>query len=243
MPLYPLGISRSRDVPAVAQEATLAGVRWSRAGELACAFIDAPHKGFEPHQHAIALDAIHCRTCVLPVRFGLEVSDEAEIHALLQARRRELLDRLDRLDSACEMGLRITLPNSVPLLTCKQCPSVAGCLGTACKQAVAHDEADSGSDDLAQEPASPRAYLEQRRSHYRQIDAATEQELQIVGQLLGRLQDAYREWRKLPATPAHLIRLTFLVERECVAAFRSRTEEFARAWRRPLRGAGTVAAV
>jgi hypothetical protein len=201
MPLYPLGISRSQDVPAAAQEGMLAGVRWSRAGELACAFVDVPHEGLKPHQHAIALDAIHRRTCVLPLRFGLEVRDEAEIHALLQARRRELLDRLEKLDGACEMGLRVTLSNPAAML--KGIPS----------------------------PYSGPSYLEQRRSHYRQADAATELERQVVGQLLGRLQGAYREWQKLPATPAHLIRLTFLVERELAVAFRSRTEEFARTWR------------
>ena len=180
----------------------MTGVRWSRAGELACAFIDAPHEGFKPQRHALALDAIHRRTCVLPVRFGVEVRDEAEIHALLQARRRELLDRLEKLDGACEMGLRITLP-SPP--------------ATSERHAIA--------------VLTGAAYLEQRRSHYRQTDAAAELERQVVEQLLGRLQGAYRDWRKLPATPAHLIRLTFLVERERAAAFRSRTEEFARAWR------------
>ena len=222
MPLYPLGITRSRDVPPKVDEGSVAltDVRWSRVGELACAFIDAPHEGFQPQRHALALDAIHRRTCVLPVRFGVEVRDEGEIHALLQAHGRELLDRLEKLAGACEMGLRITLANSVPLLACKQCPTVAGYLGTACKQAVAHDK-----------PLSPPAYLAQRRSHYRQTDAATQRERHVVGQLLGRLQGEYRDWRKLPATPAHLIRLTFLVERERADAFRSRTEEFARAWR------------
>ena len=84
-------------------------MRWSRAGELACAFIDAPHERLQAPAPRAALEAIHRRTCVLPVRFGVAVRDEAEIHALLQARRGELLDRLEKLDGACEMGLRITL--------------------------------------------------------------------------------------------------------------------------------------
>jgi hypothetical protein len=201
MPLYPLGITRSQDVPPGADEGfgTLTGVLWSRAGELACAFIDAPHDAFKPHRHALTLEAIHRRTCVLPVRFGVELHDEAEIHALLQARSRELLDRLDRLDGACEMGLRITPCND---------ENTAG-------KAVGHTTGQTAA-----------TYLEQRRSHYRQTDVATERESEVVGQLLGRLQGAYRDWRKLPARPGRAIRLTFLVERERVAAFRRRTEEF-----------------
>ena len=107
-------------------------------------------------------------------------------------------------------------------------PAKWGC-GSRCPSAA---EADAAGKPVRSRPCKPRStYLEQRRSHYRQTDAATERERQVVEQLLGRLQGAYREWRKLPATPALMIRLTFLVERERAAAFRSRTEEFARAWR------------
>ena len=82
MPLYPLGISRRRDVPSVPKQAAGAiDVRWSLAGELACAFIDAPHQAVPPMLHATALDAIHRRICVLPVRFGVALRDEAEIHS------------------------------------------------------------------------------------------------------------------------------------------------------------------
>ena len=113
MPLYPLGISRRRDVPSVPKQAAGAiDMRWSLAGELACAFIDAPHQAVPPMLHATALDAIHRRICVLPVRFGVALRDEAEIHSLLQDRRHELLDHLSRLDWTCEMGLRIAPPTT-----------------------------------------------------------------------------------------------------------------------------------
>ena len=119
MPLYPLGISRSRDVPSVPrQDAGAVNMRWSLAGELACAFIDAPHQAVPPMLHATALEAIHRRICVLPVRFGVALRDEAEIRALLQERRHELLDHLSRLDWTCEMGLRITPPSP---------PETSGC--------------------------------------------------------------------------------------------------------------------
>ncbi len=139
MPLYPLGISRRRDVPSVPKQAAgSVDVRWSFAGELACAFIDAPHHAVPPMLHATVLEAIHRRVCVLPVRFGVALRDESEIHSMLDDRRHELLDGLSRLDWTCEMGVQIA-----PLST------------TETPAAVSPGR------------QSPRAYIEQRRSHYR----------------------------------------------------------------------------
>ena len=130
MPLYPLGISRRRDVPSVPKQAAgSVDVRWSLAGELACAFIDAPHQAVPPMLHATVLDAIHRRICVLPVRFGLALRDEAEIHSLLQDRHHELLDQLGRLDWTCEMGLRIAPPTTSDQRL-RRCPSVPDRQGT-----------------------------------------------------------------------------------------------------------------
>jgi len=197
MPLYPLGISRSRDVRGTDEQAVGQAVelRWRRAGDLACVFVDAPHDAFKPVQHAAALDAIHRRICVLPMRFGVEVRDEAEIGSLLQARRRKLLDDLDRLDGACEMALRIALPSPERLPT------------------APHSQAPSSL-----------AYLQQRRSCYRQADAAVELERLIVEQFTERLRGTCRTWRRLPSAPPRLIRLAFLVERDLVPVFRSRLE-------------------
>ena len=57
VPLYPLGISRCRDVPSVPTQAAGAiDMRWSLTEELACAFIDAPHHAVPPMLHAAALE-------------------------------------------------------------------------------------------------------------------------------------------------------------------------------------------
>ena len=194
MPLYPLGISRRRDVPSVPKQAAGAiDVRWSLAGELACAFIDAPHQAIQPMLHATTLDAIHRRICVLPVRFGLALHDETEIHSLLQDRHHELLDHLSRLDRTCEMGLRIAPPS----------PSEA--------QVAASSK-----------PQSPLAYIEERRSYYQRVDEGEVRDCSIVQQFVERLHGCYRQWRKLQSSPSHPIRLAFLVERDRVMAFQSR---------------------
>jgi hypothetical protein len=196
MPLYPLGISRCRDIPRLPRQATGAvNMCWGVAGELACAFIDAPHQAVPPMLHATALEAIHRRICVLPVRFGVAVSDEAEIRSLLQIHRDELLDHLNRLDSTCEMGLRIRLP-SLP----------------------------ERRDAASSEPQSPLGYLEGRRSHFRKIDANMERDGVMFRQFVEPLHGCYREWRNLQPSPSHPIRLAFLVERDRVAAFQSRAE-------------------
>ena len=201
MPLYPLGISRCRDVPSVPKQAAGAiDMRWSLAGELACAFIDAPHQAIPPMLHATVLDAIHRRICVLPVRFGLALRDETEIHSLLQERHHDLLDHLSRLDRTCEMGVQITPSTTASL----RCPS-SRTQGT-----------------VSPNPQSPIAYLEERRSHYQRADENTEQDRLTVQQFVERLHGCYRQWRKLQSSPSHPIRLAFLVERDRVMAFQSR---------------------
>ena len=209
MSLYPLGISRRRDVPSVPKQAAGAiDVRWSLAGELACAFIDAPHQAVPPMLHATTLDAIHRRICVLPVRFGVALHDETEIHSLLQDRHHELLDHLSRLDWTCEMGLRIAPPTtadqrfaSVPVRSPPPRTQVA-----------------------SSKPQSPLAYIEERRSYYKRVDEGEVRDCLIVQQFVERLHGYYRQWRKLQSSPSHPIRLAFLVERDRVAAFQSRVE-------------------
>ena len=214
MPLYPLGISRRRDVPIVTKQAVGSiDVRWSVAGELACAFIDAPHQAIPPMLHATVLDAIHRRICVLPVRFGVALHDEAEIHSLLQDRNHELLDHLSRLDWTCEMGLRIALPTTAdPRITSApvQCPP-------------------SKTQVASQKPQSPMAYIDERRSYYQRIDEGEVRGSSIVQQFVERLHGCYRQWRKLLASPSCPIRLAFLVERDREAAFRNRVESACRA--------------
>jgi Gas vesicle synthesis protein GvpL/GvpF len=193
MSLYPLGVSRRRDIPSVPHQAAgSVDVRWGLAGELACAFIDAPYQAIPPMLHAAVLDAIHRRICVLPIRFGLALHNETEIQALLQDRHHELLDHLSRLDWTCEMGVQIAAPR----------PS---------RTAVA----------ASSEPQSPLAYMEGRRSYYRRTDDNHERDRSIVQQFVERLNGCYRQWRKLPSSPLRPIRLAFLVERDRVTAFQS----------------------
>lgn len=195
MSLYPLGISRSRDIPSLPKQAAgPVDIRWSLAGELACAFIDAPHQPVPPMLHATALDAIHRRICVLPVRFGVVLHDATEIRSMLDERHDELLDHLDRLDRTCEIGLRIAPPRP---------PEMHAALSKT---------------------QSPLAYIEGRRSHYRRADDNTERDRLIVQQVVERLCGCYRQWRKLVSSPFCPIRLAFLIERDREAAFRTRLE-------------------
>ena len=131
--------SQSRRAERAQRAAGAVDMRWSLAGELACAFIDAPHQAVPPMLHATVLEAIHRRICVLPVRFGVALRDEAEIRALLRRRRHEMLDQLSRLDRTCEMGLRIALAEVRPNTARFRRPPSA-------------------------QPQSPLAYIEQRRS-------------------------------------------------------------------------------
>ncbi len=230
MPLYPLGISRRRDVPSVPKQAAgSVDVRWSLTGELACAFIDAPHQAVPPMLHATVLDAIYRRICVLPVRFGLALHDETEIHSLLQERRHDLLDHLSRLDRTCEMGVQIAPSTPIPIDPC-----------TANEPRPPNGRPENGPNAMTgrvilqaninnlQSPIprvqSPLAYLEQRRSYYQSADEDVEQDRSTVQQFVERLHGCYRQWRKLPSSPSHRIRLAFLVERDRVMAFRSRVE-------------------
>ena len=151
------------------------------------------------------------------MRFGTAMGDESEIRSMLQERSGELLDRLDNLDGACEMGLRITLPPStsdgnrcVPLIrrSSAECNPLPG---TACKQAVAHGD-----------EKRTMAYLERRRSLYQTEDANDQAASRLVEQIVARLYGTHRDWRKLPASSSDLLRLAFLVERGQVAAFQVR---------------------
>ena len=64
----------------------------------------------KPLEHAAAVAAIYQRICVLPMRFGTVAAEESEVRSLLCARQGELLERLDYLDGAGEMALRVAVP-------------------------------------------------------------------------------------------------------------------------------------
>jgi hypothetical protein len=214
MPLYPLCISRSRDVPnASAAVAEPSAVRWTLVGELACAFVDAPHDGLPPLRHAAAVEAIFRRAGALPLRFGAALDDEREIRAMLETRRGEFIAGLDRLAGACEMGLRITLAKAaIPAVRPETQPR---CLTGA-----------FGEDGNPRQTAI--AYLERRRARYQDDDADTRQAGLVVERIVGLVQDECREWRKLPSPSPRLVRLAFLVERDRAAAFRGRLADCGR---------------
>jgi len=242
MSLYPLGIARRQDVALAAQDAAVGqvAVRWIFAGELAGAVLDPRQGPPEPLEHAAALEAIHRRMCVLPIRFGTVLGGEAEIRSLLESRCRDLLDRLDRLDGTCEMGLRIVLP---------ECPAMRPDPSPAISPSV--------------------SYLDQRRAHYQGQDSLSARADLTAERVLRELHGTYREWRRLTPSllslactsphsvplldvrqavmrdsPPHcfceavahcdpprgvgekwgLVRLAFLVERRRIAAFQRRCQ-------------------
>jgi hypothetical protein len=194
MSLYPLGISRRRDVSSLSAKlaAGSADVRWSVEGELACAFIDAPHDAVQPMHHAAALDAIHHQICVLPMQFGVELHDEGDIRSIIRGHDHELLDRLGRLDWTCQMMLRIAPPGA--------------------PREASHACSTRGSSSKP---------TEKRRSHLHEGDSG-EQIRQIVQHFVEHLHGIYRDWRRLPSAPLQPIRLAFLLERDRVDAFQGR---------------------
>jgi len=194
MPLHPLGICRSRDV-ARAPETLRAGsavARWSRENELACAWLEPAARPLEPLEHAAAVAAIHRHICVLPMRFGIAAAEEGPLRSLLRARREELLERLDCLEGAGEMALRIAVPRPI------------------------------GPPVVSSATSAPQAYFQRRRAHYRQRDEADDRYRAVEQRFLERLRGVYRDWRRLPDSALDLLRLTFLVAREQTDAFRAR---------------------
>jgi hypothetical protein len=219
VPLYPLGISRRRDIQDVPKQASeTVHVRWSLAGELACAFIDAPHRAVPPRLHAAVLDAIHRRICVLPVRFGVALHAETEIHALLQERSRELLDDLSRLDCTCEMGVQIAPPVASPE------NMLAGEADLRVVPAPKGMQTDSRPAGLNSRQ-SPLAYIEQRRAFYNRADDIVRQGLAIVQRFVESMHNCYREWRRLPPSPSRPVRLAFLIERDRARVFQNRVQD------------------
>jgi hypothetical protein len=164
----------------------------------------------------------------------MALHDEAEIHALLQGRREELIEHLDRLDSTCEMALRMapSSPPRTPLAASSkpQSPLAARWDGscTAIPSSPARERqcnCHPNGIETTSKPQSPLAYIEQRRLHYQRADETAERDKSMVEQVVERLHGCYRQWRKLQASASYAIRLAFLVEREREAAFRSRLED------------------
>jgi hypothetical protein len=175
------------------------------------------------------------------VRFGLALHDEDEIHSLLQDRHPEWLDRLSYLDWTCEMGVQVALPSDrrdwgLGIGDWEERQTMQGRRRQRDNESVLTNQTKNSSPPSAfplspspipnpQSPIpnakSPLAYLQERRSFYRLADDDTEQTRLIVQQFVEGLHGYYRQWRKLPPTTSHPIRLAFLIERDCVSAFQN----------------------
>jgi hypothetical protein len=60
--------------------------------------------------HERVVEDLMERSTVLPMRFGSNVADEAQLQAILHERRREFQDALERVRGAVELGVRARLP-------------------------------------------------------------------------------------------------------------------------------------
>lgn len=207
MVLCPVGIVRSRDAATVTGQTMLGqvAVRWVFADELACAAIDASETPANPMEHVLALDAIHRWITVLPIRFGTSMTDEECVCRLLQEQRQELLECLDRVEGAYEIGLRIT-------------PSI-------CQLAEA---------ELPARVSSPADYLAGRRAFYQREDRLSGQADRTTDRYVRGLEGLYRQWRCLTSSLPGVIRLAFLIERDDVGLFRERLKTLADARRGEL---------
>lgn len=193
MALCFLGISRNGDLSRMAQRPAFgrAAARWVVEDELAGAVIDPRDLRPTLLQHAEALDTIHRQICVLPMRFGTVLRDEMEVRLLLRAQQQDLLEGLRRIDGMCEMGMRITLPESPPARAASSCGATTA-----------------------------SSYLRERKAHYQRRDLLGQQSRLTVDYLLEQLQGTCRDWNSLTSSTPGLLRLAFLVERERVKTFR-----------------------
>ena len=108
MPLYPLGISRRRDVA----ERARADGRFRRRRLEPCGRAGMRlHRCTASGRHADAPRRISMRSIVASACCRCDLAwpcaDEADLHAMLDGRRDQWLDRLGQLEATCEMGLQI----------------------------------------------------------------------------------------------------------------------------------------
>ena len=229
--LYPVGIARSRDVPTVAgltlakptvADETARGqvdVRWVLAEELACAAINSPDVTPKPLEHVAALHAIHNGITVLPIRFGTQMTDEEGVCHLLLGQCQELMQCLDRVEGASEIGLRISPP------PCQLTKNVFEKGATAGRSSSAgHGVLTKTRVDKPHVAPLPADYLAHRQALYQHEDWLKEQACLTTDRYVQKLDGLYRQWRNLASSPPGVIRLAFLVERDRVDLFRDRLE-------------------
>lgn len=76
---------------------------------------DVRTPGLETLQrYAAAIEAIHCRQTILPLRFGSIVDSEADFARRIQARAEEWRAGLDAVEGCDEMGIRVLIDGTDP---------------------------------------------------------------------------------------------------------------------------------
>ena len=187
-----LGISRCQDTQQCSERNL---VQWVEQGQLAAAVTSLL---VEPLDHAWLLDAIHQHTTILPIQFGAVPFSEDGIRDVLGKQQAMLLQQLERVEGTSEMGLRIELVG---------------------------DSATAPSP-VSRRPAgsfvSPTEYLTQRRTQYERLDQENDRLGRTAKCYVRDLEDLCRDWRRLRALPPGCVRLSFLVDRATIPAFRSR---------------------
>jgi Gas vesicle synthesis protein GvpL/GvpF len=146
-------------------------------------------------EHASTLAAIHRIVDVLPMRAGAAAADDGAVRGLLRRHCGEWAFSLDRLEGACEVGLRIALAG-------RPSPSSASWPPAA----------------------SPREYLALRRGRYAWADELARQAETAISEYVEGLDDLCRDWRRLIPAPAGLVRLTLLIDRRRLDALRARLD-------------------
>jgi len=173
-------------------------LRWIIHHALAAAVVSCPAGSFQPLSHAAILTAIHRQIDILPVRFGMILPEDRAVQTFLDSHGRALGEALDRLLGASEMGLRIELPRFI---------------APADRNIIV---------DPAHGATPPAQYLARRKRQYQWQDCVCAQAQQVVEDYVQALRGLYRDWRRLANSPFGLVRLAFLVERDCLNAFRDR---------------------
>ena len=151
--------------------------------------------------HETVVERVMAKRTVLPMRFGSTLEDEAAVRALLHERRTALVEALDRVRGAVELGLRAAW--STQALEENANWTSAPELGS--------------SDDDDHRPGT--AYLAVRLERDRRAKALADR---IDGPLRGL---ARASERRLKPGQGTLLRSAYLVDRERLDAFRARVEE------------------
>jgi len=166
---------------------------WVFSESLAAVVAHPTHSPLSPDAHARIVTAIHQQICILPIRYGTVLHEEEAVRTMLRARRRDLIASLDQIGGSCELGVRIVLAHqTVP-------------------EPKSHHVTGSATD-----------YLSWRRARYEREDALSKRADQVTRKLVEATDGLYRQWRRLASSSPDLLRLSFLVERDCVVAFRNR---------------------